>query len=302
MLSYSGPFARVRAGNKKVNTSSASNRLNSSALSSATGKTRAERRKPEWHADISDLDRYKLTKEEMLRKKSLFVSKHNIFASPSASNSSSKKTMRKKRESTAKPETDRIKDPLLELTSLDYLKEEVDEDHSDNSVSSSAGDISEASSDDDAQAVTPTSKRTIERRPASVKPSPNTDRDVDVTVDLFKPSNSAARPASVPTMKRSEPDVDSSARSLSSASPRHRVGFAVQKSKTSSAKRTPSSNVSGGGNTTSALQAAVPKDVLEILVGLQHELRSYEQISGKRSVFDESVSNFIATTTSGEHS
>jgi hypothetical protein len=279
----------VRAGNKRVDTSVASNRVNSSALSSATGKTRAERKKPEWDADISDLDRYKLSQEEMLRKRSLFVSKHNIFSSPSVSKVSAKKAMRKKRDSTAKREAGTMKDPLLELTSLDYLREESNDDG--DASSSSAGDAPDASSDKEGRAVAPRSKRSIERSPATVRPYPNKNEDVDITVDLCRPANHAARSNSV-AGKKTLDGVDSSARSRRSISPRLRLGFASLSPKTAGAKQISSSNVHRDTISTSALKTAVPKDVLEMLVGLQHELRSYEQISGKRSVFDESVSKY----------
>jgi hypothetical protein len=100
------------------------------ASGTSPNKTIKKKSQPEWNDYLTDENRFKLSKEEMLKKKRMYVSKHNIFLSaartsrPKATKKGSSDPNEKKLREAAAVLNQKSEDPLLHLTSLDYLGDE----------------------------------------------------------------------------------------------------------------------------------------------------------------------------------
>lgn len=246
--------------------------LSTQGLSSTYGSPVASRtfssakKRPEWNDRPVDDEQYKLSKEEMLKKKKMYVSKHNVLASGSMSQP---RSVRKRKSSGGPRSTDAImrqhdktgfvRDPLLEMTSLDYLD-------SDQSVSDDAHSDadSEVHSDDG-----------VGRQDGS-----NLDETTNLTSFVTVKKKTHAR-----SLKTSQ--FDSPATLHTPSGKRQTPVKAAARSAASKPMKNDRSSVSSRLMKESS--TPVSTDILEMLRALHGELTYYEELSGRRSVFDFSV-------------
>lgn len=209
------------------------------------------RKKPEWNDRATEDDKYKLTKDELLKKKKMYVSKHNVFASGNTSLSST----RKKKAPARSPHSLSMRDPLLEMTSLDYLNR---------------GELSSEESDavgDEEQSEGPM--------------DPPLDETTDLARFLNKKKKSALKSPSSLRPPFSE-------KAQTPQAQRRRAADIEQGNTPKAAGATP---VKREAPVTACkrVETSVGTDVLEMLRALYGELSYYEELSGRRSIFDFSV-------------
>ena len=229
----------------------------------------------------------------MLKKKKLFVSKHNIFTRSSVTSSisriSSKKLAKKTTSIEQKALNDakatiktRFSDPLLQLTSLDFLMDDentVDEENDDSIVHKSAADSDGSEEDEQDEMTDEGIKHTTGARQRGIgeDKSPRFDSVINQ-----KPN--VSREHSINTKLQIK---EFGNRHSFRHSPSKRQGYipVVRDGDRSPANSTAPSSVLNGEDTTSYFN----KEVMDLLRGLQSELKYYEELSGRRSVFDPAV-------------
>lgn len=206
----------------------------------------------------------------MLKKKNMFVSKHNIFTKGSIINSvSKKKTVKKTTSAEQKALNDakatiktRFADPLLQLTSLDFLLEDEGtvDDISDDSMAPESANASDAEQESAEECIKQESRQSIKDR------SSNLDYVIKHKTDISR-----------------DYSTNSKRNHSFRRSPFKRQGFI---STSVRSERSPTS-------ATSALNSGdisyCDKEIMDLLHGLQSELKYYEELSGRRSVFDPAV-------------
>lgn len=252
--------------------------------SSGPGTAASAKKKPAWNDRPADDDKYKLSKEEVLRRKKLYVSKHNAFATydpvdavregrKKAATRAAKKTKGAPQNTKTQSFSNigRMKDPLLEMTSLDYLAQSSEEDEDEEDALS----VGSVEGDSDVENYNNGEQSNLDETP-----------DLDETVDLTKFLNSKKTQRHASSLgKRDAADGRNHNCSWSRSSPIKRPTVKVS----SNRKKEEFPPTKKAVSLNEAADTPISADMLDMLRALYGELVYYEELSGRRSVFDFTV-------------
>lgn len=252
---------------------------------------RVVKRKPvhksEWNVNLTDDDKYKLPREEMLRRKKLYISKHNILTSSpntllSGKSGKRRQAVRVRKTPTKNPlddsevDEDDLSTTLDDITSLDLLTGDEDAQKC----------VSDGFDNTKARKKTPAQRHPrLLRSPQQQQPPQKQQQTHNHTLkppDHSTPTHSPIKMSK--TSRKISPQVQSSAphRHPATTSP---VTEREKEAKGARAKK---------ADELSLTQREM-KDIGAMVDMLHHEVNYYEQLTGKKSAIDVEVRPAAAT-------
>jgi hypothetical protein len=271
---------------------SLSAKLGASKKSTSPLKRRPPAPKKEWDSFQNDPNRYKLTKEEELRKKQLLVSKHNILTDTVQMGSGSYVSRNQKGPVRA-PITVGVAGSVAETTemvhtevdALDLLGSDKEDQHTTPVASKKKRALS-------------TTKKTMK---SATKVSQRPDDKVASRKSPTAPSNSNSKlrrnldheydASEASSCDEDEEVVNERPARTPSPSHKHRVGGSSNFASSSGTKRASTTPRSTPGSASRSAPASAEKDydlvyVADEVRSLFSELKYYEELSGRRSILD----------------